>query len=483
MAFTVDLFQFQKRENSTKRPNMADASSFQCVLKDETGILNPQILLDIGITNAPSLYNYAYIQSFNRYYWIEEWINEGKLWRANLKVDTLATYKEDLGNQDFYILRSANEWDGNVIDTLYPTKVINTYERLQNASMFANVDMQYGMFVLGIIGTQAKFGSVDYVSIPAGDLWRLTTYLLDNNTLIDNGFNSDGTQAVYDASLSLQKALIDPLSYIKSCIYIPSVWMEYPTEVHTGATDPLMIWDFACKDVNWKRIDYANTYIIGNGSFSITDHPQKSQRGEYCNCAPYTTRTFNCASFGSLDIDTTLLIGASSILYEWKLDVITGLCSLDLFAIKNQTRVLLSHLESQIGVNVQLAQVSQSISMESFGKSLVGSAVEAVGEFFGAGQEITGIGSGLKAQGMKQYSIGSQSSYLKVFNSTPYLDSVFYEIVDDDLAQNGRPLCKIRKPKNLGGYMLVQDADVQLIATSEEIASVKSFMQGGFHYE
>ena len=75
MSFQVSLFQFSKKENSTGRPAAGSGAYFSCVLKDGTGVLNPVITLDMGLNESPTKYNYAYINTFGRYYFINEWIN------------------------------------------------------------------------------------------------------------------------------------------------------------------------------------------------------------------------------------------------------------------------------------------------------------------------------------------------------------------------------------------------------------------------
>ena len=41
----------------------------------------------------------------------------------------------------------------------------------------------------------------------------------------------------------------------------------------------------------------------------------------------------------------------------------------------------------------------------------------------------------------------------------------------------------MRTIKNLGGYMIIQDGDVALNATSAEDAKVRAYLEGGFYYE
>lgn len=87
-------------------------------LRDETSIINPMVL--IHATNL-SLYNYAYIPEFHRYYFIRDMVSvRDGLWRVSMSVDTLMSFKDDIldlnvilsdtestGQSDYY---SGSQW-------------------------------------------------------------------------------------------------------------------------------------------------------------------------------------------------------------------------------------------------------------------------------------------------------------------------------------------------------------------------------------
>ena len=54
--------------------------SYDCLVRNGTGIINPKIELDYGLTTNPSQYNYCYIADFGRYYFIREWTFDAGLW-------------------------------------------------------------------------------------------------------------------------------------------------------------------------------------------------------------------------------------------------------------------------------------------------------------------------------------------------------------------------------------------------------------------
>ena len=106
---SVTLYEFKKRENSTKRPDSTVTQiTHNAVLKMPTSLLRPEITFDFGLKGNPSYYNYAYISDLgNRYYFIRDWtVGDGHLWTAHLEVDVLASWKNSIGNSTQYVTRS-----------------------------------------------------------------------------------------------------------------------------------------------------------------------------------------------------------------------------------------------------------------------------------------------------------------------------------------------------------------------------------------
>lgn len=474
--FTVNLYTLAKKENSTKQPN-SSPSSFQCMLKDNSGIVNPTIILDIGLNTSPSQYNYAYIPEFNRYYWITEWTNEHPLWIASLEVDVLATYKSQIGNTNLYVLRASNEYDGNINDSMYPAKVSNTTNTI-TASNIWNTTLNTTAFILGVVSKGAQFGSIRYYALYRSSLEGLSTALLDD-TLLESeqgGFNPD------DASLALQKSLIDPLSYIKSCVALPIAWAD----VSGVTTNELNIWSWTLgseqgvtgvKAVNVSTPKYTTSFTI-----NIPKHPQTTSRGYYCNCAPYTELDLLIPPFNSISLDASITAKVNSLTCEISIDYITGAGVLEVKA----GDFIINRSEAQVGVPIQLSQVSKDyLGQVMNGANTVGSVVgnaltgNVAGAITGA---ISGIGNGIALAQPRQYSTGSNGNFTQ-FTFPPKLFAKFYTLVDDDLASHGRPLCKIRRPSALGGYMLIQDADVSIAGTDFELSKVRSYLESGFYYE
>ena len=123
MSFEVKLYRVKKRKNSTFIPDGEAGRTLNCVVKEGTGVLTPVITIaNSAETFNPSVYNMAYIEAFSRWYWITDWKNEDNMWTCSLRVDVLATYKTEIADYNYYILRSSTSFDGDIMDTYYPYK-------------------------------------------------------------------------------------------------------------------------------------------------------------------------------------------------------------------------------------------------------------------------------------------------------------------------------------------------------------------------
>ena len=114
----VYLMQFKKKENSTLQPTI-NFQPFSGTLRESCSIINPSIGFDLGQNTTP-VANYAYIPTFSRYYFIENWTWERGIWWAEMAVDVLASWRSDIGSSSNYVLRAAAASNGYVEDSYYP---------------------------------------------------------------------------------------------------------------------------------------------------------------------------------------------------------------------------------------------------------------------------------------------------------------------------------------------------------------------------
>lgn len=462
------FYQFAKRTNSTKRPS--GGQEFGIDLKAPCNIIDPEI--KIATQSDPTGYNYCYLPTFSRYYWVKNWTYSDGLWNASLTVDTLASYRDQIGYSTEYVVRSSAKFDGTISDGLYPA----TAEVRSVTSAFQggfSETISGGFFVIGFIAKAANsIGAITYVVMAPGNVKKLSAKLLTDVSYlsIDNAEISD----------SLTKVLFNPYQYIVSCNYFPFDVAELTAHL------PLV----SNVDVGWWSIDIPcwilgadNNNLTKSVSVGIPKHPQAASRGGYCNASPYTDYTIFLQPFGVIPLDASKLWGAATLSIQYTVDLFTGDSILRMFTDTNQ---LVHETTAKLGVPIQLSNITFDVPS---GGGLLQTGIAAA--FGGLQAALTGgsfsdVGNGIlnaaQATNADVASKGATGSTI-AFDSVPYMVARFKILVDDNNEDHGRPLCKRVQLSTIPGFIMVDDPDIALNATAAEIDSVKSYLKNGFFYE
>lgn len=475
MAFNVTFYSFSKRENSTYRPT-DPGETYSCVLKAESNISSPEIILDIGTANNPE-WNYAYIEEFDRYYYVSDWRwIENRLWSASLSTDLLATYKNEIGASELYVLRSSAASDGTIIDDYYPAKVNSGFTPVSIQSPFKS-DIQQGTFVLGVSGENAPtYGSTTFYAMDASMALALVRALNNNYVTVANNFETA------DASLALQKALIDPIQYITSCIWYPLDIGDLPTVGQQGRQ--INIGGIELPGASGYPINPSTPLITFNYSFTLPDHPQIA-RGQYMNGA-YRKLFLEFPPFGAVELDGTIACNYQKIIVNITIDTTSGFATIRI-GCGNGTSIteLLEKYETRAGVPMQLSSVYRD-TFNGLGNTLRAAAGAIggllTGNLFGAGASVfNGISSVSNVAKPRVESVGSNGSFAS-YAGTFTLYVQFLNVVDEDVPHAGRPLCQIRRIDTLPGYLLIKDGEIDIDGFTGEAEAVRAYLEGGFFY-
>lgn len=462
------FYQFAKRTNSTKRPS--GGQEFGIDLKAPCNIIDPEI--KIATQSDPTGHNYCYLPTFSRYYWVKNWTYADGLWNASLTVDTLASYRDQIGNSTEYVTRSSAQYNGTISDGLYPAtaKVQTVTTAFQGG--FAET-ISGGFFVIGFIAKAANsIGAVTYVVITPSNAKKLSAKLLTNVSYlnIDNAEISD----------NLTKILFNPYQYIVSCNYFPFGIAEITAHL------PLV----SSVDVGWWSVDVPcwilgedNNNLTKSVSVGIPKHPQAASRGGYCNASPYTDYTIFLQPFGVIPLDASKLWGAATLSIQYTVDLFTGDSILRMFTDTNQ---LVHETTAKLGVPIQLSNIT--FDVPSGGGLLQTGIAAAFGGLQAAlsGGSFSDVGNGIlnaaQATNADVASKGATGSTI-AFDAIPYMVARFKILVDDNNEHHGRPLCKRVQLSTIPGFIMVGDPDIALNATAAEIDSVKSYLKNGFFLE
>ena len=118
---TIMLYNNASAVNAVNK-ELTHLASLTGTLREESSIIDPVITM-AGIGEHLTSANYAYIEEFGRYYFINnvESVRNG-LWRVSMHVDVLYTYAEQIILNDAIIERNENEYDLKLNDGLFQTQ-------------------------------------------------------------------------------------------------------------------------------------------------------------------------------------------------------------------------------------------------------------------------------------------------------------------------------------------------------------------------
>lgn len=463
----VILYKFRKRDNSTLQPS-GDSWELSGNLRSDCSISSPSIDFAIGPDDSPHEWNYAKIPIFGRFYWVRNWTYTVGLWTANLEVDVLATWRDDIGASTQYILRASADRNGIVTDSLYPivnqTDVVTT----TGENPFSQT-LSGGLYVIGVVNNDPSgVGAVGYYVFNQAGFNSFKAGLFEN---IDwAGLDFEGITSTNEGIL---KAQFNPFQYIVSCI-----WLPFFAGITNSSVGLLSYgwWTIDVSGGNCGRLinNPVKTFTI---TIQIPKHPQQS-RGSFLNNAPFSSYSLQLPFIGAVDIPAAYVANAPSITASYTVDCLTGETNVDIGGFMRTTVNIATQIQlAQMAVNYLGAFENASNAGAGIASSLlkfdVGGAIQSA---------VSGI-TGAITDSIPTLSTSGTNGSISAAYVTPRLISTFRYVASEDNANLGAPLCEPRQISTIPGYIMVADCDIDIPALAGETEQIKSFMNGGFFYE
>ena len=471
---TIEFWQFSKKRNSTKQPTAGSGTQFTGIeLKDNCSILNPIITIRVAAMAVPTVapvntFTYCYIAKFVRYYFIEDWVYVGGMWEGHLTIDVLASHKVAIGATSAYVERSASNYDGTIMDKLYPA---NTDYDIQVANLdvpWYQIAISGGTYVVGIINSAANtLGAITYYAMTQAQLGYVLAYMFGNDI-----WNSSG---ITEISQGLFKSMFNPFQYIVSCM-----WFPFQPTIFGTNQEQIYVGYYSTGTYAYKMTTVAiKRYISG----TIPVHPQASTRGSYLNYGPYTDVTLYIPIFGSIPVDTSFIKKGNYLYCPVWVDPVTGECTIRVSLCPSSTNVneenVCTERSGKIGVPIQLAQVMADYShtIQTMQSGLSGGIAGIIAGALGAT-----VQSALDAKFPSVSTSGSNGSFIsQVINGL--IVAKHTKIVDEDNTDMGRPLMTTKTLNTLSGYIKCGEAHFASPCLASERERIESFMLSGFYYE
>lgn len=372
MAFQVKLYQFYKKVNSTKQPTDSDPHiTLDVELKDASNIMSPTLVLSGNFSGdtSPYIYRYCHIPRFNRYYFVKSWSWLLGRWECDLEVDLLATFKTSISNTHAYVLRSASEYNPDVVDSKYLTLkgVYTANTGLASGSHpwwntnIYNAPITEGFYCVTIANHDVNaIGAVSHYAFSAAAMQEFMNIM----------YSSPTWMSVTDASLSndLQKMLLNPIQYITNIMWIP---VGIPSgALYAISSIPYGWWNITLQNNVAYRIDLNRLVLTRTYFFDLVNHPQyDADKRRWLNLSPYREILLRFEPFGTIRIDPSKLYDVGKLFCFVRIDVITGLAILEIAPTTSEegssstlVKDTIYVTSAQLGVPMSIAQMSVDIS-------------------------------------------------------------------------------------------------------------------------
>lgn len=463
----VQLTWCDKTVNSTLTPtNYALVTTGE--LKEDTSVMTPSI--KFRHHDKIESFNYAYIPEFGRRYFIQNWSWSKGFWTADMKVDTLSSYKTEIFKLWQYVARSGSDKDDYLIDGMYPLQSFkNLWEKSFN--LFSDDAIDHGAYVVSVLNSGGLSGGVTYYLMPRSTFKKFTQAILGS----DAWWKPSGELGGDEDKMKFMRMLFNPIQYITRCIYLPDL---------ATISDSVKLTTTTLDIGHWKHIDGDTaSYIAISDDFvakksykvQMYDHPQQNTYGLYFNSAPYRKFMISIEPFGSVVIDGADLKSDNYIYFDMKFDVTTGNC---IISITNG-EALLATLSGNIGIEVPITQYAVDYKnsalsyIDTFSNALHGNIAQGARSLIGS----------YEANVPKMSVKSDYNGFLSVTKPVRVVQENIQQ-AERDNPHNGSPLMKMRKLGNLQGFTQVInphfESDTAYLAEKEEIMK---YMEGGFYIE
>ena len=462
---------FNKRKNSTKQPS--GGTDISVSLKNPCSVENPQI----EVVGVPDSANYFYIADFGRYYFRSDAIKVTKdITQFSLEVDTMATYKSQIGSTTAYIERSQSNYDLKIPDPYNsPT---DDYDTSTATHTMSGISWDTtGCYIFGCIG-KASSGAIGangvarYYALSSIQMSYLANILCDHSWLE-----------------KLVQEFTNPMDCVISCSWLPispSMLTTTSESVYLGSYDTGLT----------GQLITGRQYGLSVPSSIILNFPGSIPR-DYRRGAPYTTGVIYLPFVGTVPLDVDVVFPYDSIDVSYALDVFTGDIAYNIWRAGKiistysgncATKIPLAasaYSATGVGSGILCAIGGVAASMITFVQSSGLQALMAIGA--GIGSIAGGAAVAVKSTEVHTSINGGSSSAISVFSGT---DITVLIITKAALHEPGSivsrvgGLCKkLLQISTIPGYIQCVSASVDMPGTVAEKDTVNGYVNGGFYYE
>lgn len=478
MAFTVTLYQFSKRKNSTLQPTALQGVELSCELKQPTSYKNPVFLFFVE-----DGFEWNYLQWDNWYYFITDVVSvRNDLFEVHCALDVMATYKTEVGNTSAFVLYDTTA-NSEIVDSRLSMKTSTTYSTSRTILDFTLTTC----LILGIVGddssgmyAMSSYSAKQLVNAASlDDFWNDIKTELPTPSAQDGGFSFSGIDDAVNEMFAFAIRAFQQLvatGRARDCIR-SAVWLPLSEDDFEGNTETVYLGQLET-NVRAKNVMLpALREVTVSIPWQATDWRRK---------APYHNVYLKLPAVGVIPLATNDLIDCNS------LDVSCFVST------SGAVKYIVSRAEDDRPIGTFYGQVggsymigSSNITPLTAASSLAGGASAAaagaaLGGVAGAlAAGAAGIAGLVSANTPMPASVGTGSGFTSGGWTVECL-TVFHDVnvtPNSVAAAIGTPTMSVKTINTLSGFIQTREASVNASCYDDVRREINSIMDGGFFYE
>lgn len=465
MSITIELWKFQKRHNSTARPEGTGATEVNVVFKKPTSINNPILILEFS--SFPD-YNYVVIPTLNMYYYISDIVvGNANIFELHCTLDALATARPYINAGSAFVKYATNNFNAFLKDDrIIPTADITTFVKNNYLQEIQDYDLQPATYQWILTVFSDADGFCSYLVA-----WTTVKYLTEN--LIQGGTSVWGS--ITQLFADVQGALIDlhwcPIDMGR--LQQEGIVADIASDIHIGD------WDSMVQGYEIFRYQYIMEDIL-----SLSDMPNN-----FTLCSPYTEAKLYIPLIGTVELSLDEFQDVTNLHFRYILNLQNG--NVTFMLMKNgpynqaDCKVIATYhgncsytvplaFQQINGMNVLMAGASAVAGVVSGGALTIAGIAGAVASMFSAFKRTT---SEIGSFG-GNFSSGGNRLKLMIFKHG------LSEQPENMATLYGRPCCKVLSMATLvNGYVQTSQFQLEAPLDDEIIQQVNSLMDSGVYLE
>lgn len=462
----IVFYALEKRRNSTLRP-VQQGTPLQCNLKDTCSIVNPVIEVNATMTQ----YNYCYIPTFDRYYYINDWSYSRGIWTATCTVDVLATYSPYILETTANVVFSSSRYNLHAIDNRIGAT--GGYTRSSQTASF-----------IGTLANQNTSSSGTYVltALSNQPLWSTgvtTTYFMTRGQM--QSFAKELLDP--DPWDALKQFFDNPLDGIVECYYLPLDVSEY---IELSEEQAIQVGDYSFTTMAKKPLLSNFTLKSKTAQIMIP-----WVYDDFRRLSPYTEMSLFVPFCGAKSIPPEMVYNIDMLFVDYSVDVTTGAIQ----AICYNKSEVIAEFSGNCKVSLPIGKTQSRVD------SIIGAtggAITAVAGFahgnvaLGATGVLSAIGSVATPANNKVMG-GMNGSVLGAIigNETKHWQNFILSVTSRDTTDNpanmrptlGNALNEVVPLSDLRGYVQTTEAQVSAPCTADELTQINTLLDTGIYIE